>query len=65
MNTFTFPIKSLPIDHADRVIEVTPGTEAPILTPLGTPVDLPWQHSTLRGYDASMRRHAEACEAGR
>jgi hypothetical protein len=66
MNTLIELISRTPVDSlADVDIETVFVTEEPVVVSRNATVDLPWQHSTLNGYDALMRRHAAACEAGR
>jgi hypothetical protein len=65
MNTFTLPATLTPSELPNQIIEFATIVEAAAPAPRGMPMENTWQRNPLKGYDALMRRHAAACEAGR
>jgi hypothetical protein len=61
MNPLAEQFESLYVDLDDEIIEPDSRSTAPIVEPSSRPIDM----KPLHGYEAIMRKHAAACEAGR
>jgi hypothetical protein len=65
MNARAVKTPSLDAELQDEETEDVRETEVPVVTPPRPQRESPLQRPALKGYDATMRRHAAACEAGR
>ena len=61
MNPLIEQLESVDVDVEDEIIDRNSRSAAPIVEPSYRPIDM----KPLHGYDAIMRKHAAACEAGR
>ncbi|HEY8024458.1 MAG TPA: hypothetical protein VIF60_07830 [Burkholderiaceae bacterium] len=65
MNTLISRLPTITVELHNHIVEVVPAEDATAAMTAATRFEPAWRISTLQDYDATMRRHATACESGR
>lgn len=65
MSAFVANIPLAETEFQEQKVEVETVTESQVMPSSGTQPEPPVKRVPLSGYDATMRRHAAACETGR
>ncbi|MFI4939678.1 MAG: hypothetical protein ACHP7O_04950 [Burkholderiales bacterium] len=65
MNTLTDLLPFLSDEPNGQIVEFSTDTEELAIATRRMPMEVFWLRGVLKGYEASMRRHAASCEAGR